>query len=60
MKPNVLPKHHMPEAEPKGLRLAFYLLALPGSDAVARVAIDGAQVPRVFERLGFEVKRIRD
>ena len=33
----------MPEAE-VSLRLAFHLLGLPGSEGVARVAIDGAQV----------------
>jgi len=33
----------MPEAE-VSLRLAFYLLALPGSQGVAEVAIDGAQI----------------
>ena len=56
MKPNSLPKNRMPEAE-VSLRLAFYLLALPGSDGVARVAIDGAQVKvgkrRVFPIEGF-------
>ena len=51
-----LPKTRMPEAE-VSLRLAFYLLDLPGGDAVARVAIDGAQVKvgrrRVFPIEGF-------
>ena len=56
MKPTSLPKNRMPEAE-VSLRLAFYLLALPGSDGVARVAIDGAQVKvgkrRVFPIVDF-------
>ena len=43
MNPTSLPKNRMPEAE-VSLRLAFYLLDLPGSDGVARVGIDGAQV----------------
>ncbi len=51
-----LPKDRMAEAE-VSLRLAFYLLALPGSDGVAKVAIDGAQVKvgkrRVFRIVGF-------
>ena len=38
-----LPKDRMPEAE-VSLRLAFHLLALAGSQGVARVAIDGAQI----------------
>ena len=38
-----LPKDRMPEAE-VSLRLAFHLLALSGSQGVARVAIDGAQI----------------
>ena len=49
MKPNSLPKHRVSQAE-VSLRLAFYLLDLPGSDGVARVGIDGAQV-RVGRRL---------
>jgi len=56
MKPNALPKSRMAEAE-VSLRLAFYLLDLPGSDGVARVAIDGAQVKvgkrRVFPIVDF-------
>jgi len=56
MKNNALPKNRMAEAE-VSLRLAFYLLALPGSDGVARVAIDGAQVKvgrrRVFPIVDF-------
>jgi hypothetical protein len=42
MKP-ALPQDRMPEAE-VSLRLAFYLLGQPGSDGMAQVAIDGAQV----------------
>lgn len=38
-----LPTERMPEAE-VALRLAFYLLSLPGSDDTVSVAIDGAQV----------------
>jgi hypothetical protein len=38
-----LPKDRMPEAE-VSLRLAFHLLAFPGSQGVAHVAIDGAQI----------------
>jgi hypothetical protein len=38
-----LPADRMPEAE-VSLRLAFHLLALPGSEGSAQVAIDGAQV----------------
>lgn len=38
-----LPAERMPEAE-VSLRLAFYLLSLPGSGGKAEVAIDGAQV----------------
>ena len=38
-----LPKDRMAEAE-VSLHLAFYLLALPGSEGAAEVAIDGAQV----------------
>ena len=56
MKPCSLPKDRMAEAE-VSLRLAFYLLALPGSDGLARVAIDGAQVKvgkhQVFPIVGF-------
>lgn len=40
---NPLIQDRMPEAE-VSLRLAFHLLALPGSDGAAHVAIDGAQV----------------
>ena len=43
MKPISLPRNRMAEAE-VSLRFAFYLLALPGSDGLAEVAIDGAQV----------------
>jgi len=56
MKPTSPPKNRMPQAK-VSLRLAFYLLALPGSDGVARVPIDGAQVKvgrrRVFPIVGF-------
>ena len=38
-----LPAKRMPEAE-VSLRLAYYLLSLPGSNGKAKVAIDGAQV----------------
>jgi len=38
-----LPKDRMPEAEVT-LRLTFHLLALPGSQGVGKVNIDGAQV----------------
>lgn len=38
-----LPEDRIPEAEVT-LRLAFYLLGLPGSNGVAEVAIDGAQI----------------
>ena len=39
----ILPEDRMPESE-VALRLAFHLLALPGSSGVAEVALDGAQV----------------
>ena len=56
MEDNALRKDHMAEAE-VSLRLAFHLLGLPGSDGVARVAIDGAQVKvgkrRVFPIVDF-------
>lgn len=38
-----LPKDRMPEAEVT-LHLALHLLALPGSQGIGKVAIDGAQV----------------
>jgi len=38
-----LPEDRMPEAE-VSLRLAFHLLAIPGSQGSAEVAIDGAQI----------------
>ena len=40
---HVLPYDRMPEAE-VSLLLAFYLLAMPGSQGLAEVAIDGAQI----------------
>ena len=56
MKPTFLPKSRMAEAE-VSLRLAFHLLALPGNDGLARVAIDGAQVKvgkrRIFPIVDF-------
>ena len=48
-----MPKDRMAEAE-VSLRLAFYLLALPNSDGVAKVAIDGAQV-KVGKRQVFPI-----
>jgi hypothetical protein len=54
--PYSLPGDRMPEAE-VSLRLAFHLLDLPGSQRVARVAIDGAQVKvgrdRIFPIVAF-------
>lgn len=50
----LIPEDRMPEAE-VALRLAFYLLAYPGSSEVADVAIDGAQV-KVGERVVFSVE----
>lgn len=38
-----LPEDRMPEAE-VSLRLAFHLLAMPGSQGTAEIAIDGAQI----------------
>ena len=38
-----IPEDRMPEAE-VALRLAFFLLSLPDSEGLAKVAIDGAQV----------------
>ena len=49
-----LPADKMPEAE-VALRLAFYLLRLPGSEGSACVAIDGAQV-RILQRVIFPIR----
>jgi hypothetical protein len=55
MKPYRLPQDRMPEAE-VSLRLAFYLLKLPGSQGEAKVAIDGAK-SRFTARGSFLSKR---
>jgi hypothetical protein len=50
-----LPADHMPEAE-ASLRLAEFILSLPGSGAMASVAIDGASI-RVGDAVIFDIGR---